>query len=176
MSFYGAGVEYGMHILLVLAGASHDARPSARDLADFQGLPIAYMRKIMGKLERAGLVEGTEGIDGGWRLAVPPEKITTLAVAEAVEGRRALFECREIRANCILFDGRPPRHATSGICSIHAVMIEAESRMRAALVGRTLADIKNNVAKIVPRSAGKAAHDWFNERVAARRGQRRPMR
>ena len=170
MGFYGAGVEYGLHILLELSGEREAARPSARDLADFLQLPVAYVRKIMTKLERAGLVAGAEGIEGGWVLARAPADITALAVAEAVEGRRALFECREIRANCVLYEGRPPKHATSGVCSIHAVMIEAENRMRDSLAARTLADIKRKVAKVRPRTSETAAQNWFSDRAATRRG------
>ena len=59
MAFYGAGVEYALHTLLNLTLAPAGTAPSARDLADFQCLPLAFMRKLLTQLEKAGLVAGS---------------------------------------------------------------------------------------------------------------------
>ena len=94
MAFYGAGVEYALHTLLNLSLAPAGTAPSARDLAEFQRLPLAFMRKLLTQLDKAGLVRGSEGIRGGWQLARETNTITLLEAAEAVQGRDPLFECR----------------------------------------------------------------------------------
>ena len=170
MAHYGAGVEYALHTLLNLSLAPDETAPSARDLAAFQRLPLAFMRKLLTQLEKAGLVEGSEGLRGGWKLAREPRKITVLEVAEAAQGPSPLFECREIRGRCALWEeGAAPRAATSGICEIHAVMLAAEAAMRRELAKSTLADIAQRVKAKSARPDSTAIPDWFAGRYAERR-------
>jgi Rrf2 family protein len=170
MAFYGAGVEYALHTLLNLSFAPDGTAPSARDLAEFQRLPLAFMRKLLTQLEKAGLVAATEGLRGGWRLARDPKRISALEVAEAAEGRTPLFVCREIRARCALWpDDARPRAATTGVCEIHSIMLQAEAAMRRELAGATLADIIERVEAKRSAAAATAIPAWFAERYADRR-------
>ncbi|MBM3547564.1 MAG: Rrf2 family transcriptional regulator [Alphaproteobacteria bacterium] len=170
MAFYGARVEYALHTLLNLTFAPGGTAPSARDLADFQRLPVAFMRKLLTQLEKAGLIEGTEGVRGGWRLARDPKRISALEVAEAAEGRTPLFECREIRARCALWpDDGKPKTATTGVCEIHAVMLQAEAAMRRELGQTSLADILAKVEAKRSTASKAAAPAWFADRYAERR-------
>lgn len=174
MAFYGAGVEYALHTLLNLNLAPAEAAPSARDLADFQRLPVAFMRKLLTQLEKAGLVAGSEGVRGGWRLARDAAAITALEVADAVQGQEPLFECRNIRARCALWaDGEAPRTATGGVCSIHAVMLAAEAAMRDELAAHTLADIAGRVSAKVSPAAAVRIPGWFADRYSGRRRRSR---
>ncbi len=170
MPLYGARVEYALHTLLNLSFAPEDTAPSARDLADFQKLPVAFVRKLLTRLERAGLIVGGEGVRGGWRLRRPPADITVLDVADAAQGRDVLFECREIRARCALWpDHAPPKAVRSGVCEIHSVMLAAERAMRAELASQTLADV---CARVRAKSPGFVAADvpgWFAGRYSGRR-------
>ncbi len=64
---YGAGAEYALHSLLILATA--DAPLSVVDLARFQQIPERYLAKVFTRMKDAQLVVGTEGIAGGFPLA-----------------------------------------------------------------------------------------------------------
>ncbi len=170
MAFYGLRVEYALHTLLNLSLAPREIAPSARDLAEFQRLPVAFMQKLLTQLEKAGLITGSEGMRGGWQLARAPAAITALEVADAAHGNAPLFECQNIRARCALWrDGAAPAVATQGTCAIHRVMLAAERAMRNELGARTLADIAGEVtAKSSP--AGRAAIPvWFATRYQTRR-------
>src|SRR5688572_441734 len=123
-----------------LARYTLDRPPSARALAEFQGVPPAYLAKIMTRLEKAGLVVANEGKGGGYTLGRAPEGITFLEVVDAIEGPKKLFECTEVRLRCVLYGGQPPKLPSSNICAIHAVMLAAEERMRAQLAATTIAD------------------------------------
>jgi Rrf2 family protein len=170
MPMYGARVEYALHTLLNLSLAPPTSAPSARDLADFQRLPVAFMRKLLTRLEKAGLVAGEEGVRGGWHLTRSPSEITVLDVVEAAQGREALFECREIRARCALWpDGSPPRAATAGVCAIHSVMLAAEAAMRREMTEHTLADIAARVGAKSSPAAATIVPQWFARRYADRR-------
>ena len=152
MALYGAPVEYALHTLLNLGLAPADTAPSARDLAEFQRLPVAFMRKLLTQLAKAGLVTGSGG--GARRLAAGArgEAISVLEVTDAVHGGDPLFECRNIRERCALWpDDDPPPGATSGVCTIHAVMLRAEAAMRRELARHTLADIAERVSGRRPR-------------------------
>ena len=169
---FGARVEYALHTLLNLSLAPAETAPSARDLADFQKLPMPFMRKLLTQLEKSGLVVGAEGIGGGWRLARATSEISVLEIVDAAQGKEPLFDCREIRAHCALWaDDAPPRGARSGVCEIHAVMLAAERAMRTTLASQTLADIAQRVSAKSPRFVAVDVPAWFDERYSGRRAR-----
>ena len=170
MPHYGARAEYALHTLLNLSLAPKDTAPSATDLADFQKLPLALMRKLLTQLEKSGLVLAGEGVRGGWRLARPAGEMTVLDIVEAAEGNEALFRCRGIRARCVLWpDEAPPRAAHTGVCEIHAVMLAAEDAMRVELSKHTLVDIADRVRRKSPRFVATDLPAWFAGRFVGRR-------
>jgi Rrf2 family protein len=169
MPLYGAATEYALHTVLNLGLATGTAAPSARDLADFQRLPVAFMRKLLTRLEKSGIVAASEGVRGGWRLARPLADISMLDVADAAQGREPLFECREIRANCALWpQGTRPAARPGELCTIHAAMRDAEAAMRQHLAGRSLAAIAAEVARKSPQWARQDLPAWFSTRIATR--------
>lgn len=171
MAHLTASVEYGLHCLLGLLDAGEQPR-SARDLARFQGISPTFVAKIFLKLEKAGIVEAEEGVRGGYRLARGPETITVLELVDAIEGRKPLFDCQEIRSRCALFEEDAPRWATRGVCSIHAVMLKAERAMRDALASETLADIGGRLERKAPATFGADTRAWFDQRMTERRSGR----
>jgi Rrf2 family protein len=170
VAFYTARVEYALHTLLNLSLAPAEQAPSARELAEFQRLPVMFVRKLLTQLEKAGLVEGSEGVRGGWRLARDPASISVLDIADAARGGgEPLFECREIRARCALWaDGKAPRPAVTGVCSIHAVMLAAESAMRRELESHTLADLNARVSTKSSAAWKSTLASWFADRYESR--------
>jgi Rrf2 family protein len=165
-SLYGAGAEYALHSLLILAGRPDPA--SVRDLASFQKIPERFLAKLFTRMKRAGLVRGLEGISGGFVLAVPAERIRVMDVLAAVDPDRTLFACDEIRRQCALYGPEPPEWATSGRCRIHAFMIEAEQALHAFLGSRTLADLAGEYVDKAPKSFLKDTGTWFRQRKAGR--------
>jgi Rrf2 family protein len=172
MAHLTSSCEYGLHCLLWLVDV--DETPlSTRDLAELQGISSAFLAKILQKLEKAGIVQATGGIRGGYLLAKAPEDIDFLQIVDAIEGKKPLFECREIRGQCALFGDSPPRWATKGVCSIHAVMLRAEQSMRATLAEHSLADAAQTVARKAPASFSGDVRAWLRGRHEARAGPRK---
>jgi Rrf2 family protein len=171
LSYISTAVEYGLHCLLYLVSQRQEpVVASARDLAELQGVPVEYLAKTFTKLRRAGLVVSIEGIAGGFSLAKEPERISVLDVIVAIDGKKPLFNCRNIRTGCAVFGSAAPRWASKGVCSIHAVMLEAEAGMRSVLATRSLADIANRVATKAPPSYAIDITKWLEERSATRQG------
>jgi Rrf2 family protein len=178
MALYGAAVEYALHTMLNLHRASSDptrkGAPSGRELAEFQRLPVAFTRRLLTQLERAGLIRSAEGIRGGWSFARPADRITVWDVVHAVsDGGGEVFTCADVRERCALWDdGDAPRVAVTGVCSIHAVMRRAEEAMRAELRAVTIADLGDQLAGKTSAAATRAVPIWFDEQ----RRRRRPAR
>ncbi|MBT3372839.1 MAG: Rrf2 family transcriptional regulator [Rhodospirillaceae bacterium] len=168
MSQYGSAVEYALHCLLYLARSGQGVARSTRDIAEFQKLSTDYVAKLFTRLEKAGVVTATEGIRGGFHLARAAVDISVLDVVDAVEGRKPLFECREVRANCVLFDGAAPAWSGRGVCGIHAVMLTADAAMRNSLAQSNLAALAAHVTEVVPKTHQKATQDWFEQRARGR--------
>jgi Rrf2 family protein len=169
MSLYGASVEYGLHCLLYLVDAPEGVRPSSRDLAEFQGISPALIAKLFTRLEKAGIVTASEGVSGGFRLARPASAITVLDVADALEGGKPMFQCREVRDWCVLNDPSKVKTSKRGVCAIHAVMLEGERRMREALAETSLGDIAGEVAGKQSERLVAARRRWFEDRAHSRR-------
>ncbi|GBR03023.1 Rrf2 family transcriptional regulator [Gluconobacter cerinus] len=167
MSFYGASTEYVLHSLLWLVDNPEPV--SSLDLAELQNIPAAFVAKLLPKLEKAGLLNAAEGLKGGYTLAKPADEITVLAIVDAVDGEKRLFNCQEIRGRCALFDENPPGWATQGVCGIHAVMLRAEKAMRRELAQTSLADLAKSVRDKAPSPFLGEAQTWLDERVQTRR-------
>lgn len=75
----------GLHATAVLAGAPESAL-TARAIAEKLSVSEAHLAKVLAVLERSGLVSGTRGPTGGYRLARPADRITLKEVYEAIDG------------------------------------------------------------------------------------------
>ncbi len=165
MALYSAGVEYGIHCLLFLVderGQSREA--SVRDLAELQGVPLEYLAKVFTKLARAGLVVATEGVRGGFRLARAPGEISVLDIVAAIDGPKAIFDCREVRERCAIFDEAAPDWAVSGPCAIHKVMLNAQQQMETALARQNILDLARQVGQKAPAHFTTQVNSWLSER------------
>ena len=167
MSLYGASTEYVLHSLLWLVDNPEPV--SSLDLAELQDIPAAFIAKLLPKLEKAGLLIASEGLKGGYKLAKAADEISILAVVDAVEGKKSLFNCQEIRERCVLFNQKTPPWAAQGVCSIHAVMLQAEQAMRRELAQTTLADLAQSLRNKAPSPFFEDAQSWLEERVQTRR-------
>lgn len=173
MSFISSGAEYGLHCLLYLADTPAAVKEaSVRDLAELQGVPSEYLAKLFTKLARAEIVVATEGVRGGFRLARSANRITVHDVVVAIDGDRPLFDCREIRSRCVVFEDAPPAWVTRGVCSIHAVMQLAEKAMRAELKQHTLADLAKRTNDKAPANYGGQVVEWLTDKASSRRGDK----
>jgi Rrf2 family protein len=80
-----ARVDYAVRAARELAIA-HPRTVTAEAIASEQGLPLAFTKQILGKLRRSGLVHAQRGGEGGYRMAVPPGRVTIADIVRAVEG------------------------------------------------------------------------------------------
>ena len=121
--------DYAIRAVLALARAGDGERLSVHRVAAEQGVPERFLPQVMRDLVRAGLVEGTVGRTGGYRLAKPSMEISLLDVVEAVEGDSR-------RRVCVLRGGPC---AIDGVCDVHAVFSAAQDDVLRRLRTTTVA-------------------------------------
>jgi len=76
--------HYSVKALLDLSLQPNYGPVSVNEIARRQDLPAPYLEKLLIELRRAGLVESTRGIRGGYQLAHPPSEIFLGQILEAV--------------------------------------------------------------------------------------------
>lgn len=156
------GVEWGVHTCTVLAALPSDAALPAAKLAEFHGVPAAYLAKHLQALARAGVLETTKGPRGGYRLARPPAEITLLDVVEAIDGDEPAFRCTEIRRRGP--SAMPARYYPKP-CGIHAAFDRADEVWRAELRSTTVADMVVQMVRDAARPALEKGARWLGEAV-----------
>jgi len=143
-------VEWAVHCTTVLALLPDGSALPASKLAEFHGVPAAYLAKSLQSLSRAGIVESVPGRHGGYRLGRPPAEVTLLDVVEAVEGRESSFRCTEIRKRG---PARVSPRLYLPVCAIAEAMYRADEAWRAELRQTTVADLLQKLATSVPAEA-----------------------
>jgi len=126
------------HALAVLA-QSRAGYPSAY-VASSINTHAVFLRRVLGALVSAGLVEVREGRAGGYRLARPPERITLADVYRAVEREGPLAASpAEPNARCPI--GAGMRRAFERTAEA------AEEGLLTALTEETIADLSRRALR-----------------------------
>ncbi len=82
----------GLHALAVIA-AGPEPVARTREIAVRLKASAAHLAKVMVALEHAGLVAGTRGPAGGYRLMRPASRISLKEIYEAIEGPMQARAC-----------------------------------------------------------------------------------
>jgi Rrf2 family iron-sulfur cluster assembly transcriptional regulator len=69
------------------------------DISACQGISLSYLEQIFARLRRNGLINGTRGPRGGYRLARPSDQITVADIINAVSEKIDTTRC-EGKENC----------------------------------------------------------------------------
>jgi Rrf2 family protein len=154
------GVEWGVHCATVLAVLPPGTALPAGRLAEFHGVPTAYLAKHLQAMSRAGLLESGAGARGGYRLARPAASITMLDVVEAIDGVEPAFRCSEIRRRGPT--ARPAREYRVP-CAIHAAMNRADEAWRDELRATSIADLVAHVARDASPKGIEQGLNWLME-------------
>jgi Rrf2 family protein len=156
------GVEWGVHACVLLASLPSDGALTASKIAEYHGVPPAYLAKHMQSLARAGIVDTVKGPKGGYRLARPPAQINVLEIVEAIDGDEPAFRCTEIRRRG---PAAVPARSYTKMCGIHAAFNRANDAWRAELEATTVGDLLMGVLLEAPRAGLEKGARWINEAV-----------
>ncbi len=115
--------EYAVRCMLYLSCQGKGKIASRLAIAQAMDIPAQFLGKIARQLARAGYIEIVQGPKGGFRLIVPPEKVTLLGVIEAVIGEIYLNDCLM----------RPESCHRSPACTVYRVWQKARKQLRQTL-------------------------------------------
>ena len=73
---------------------------SLQEIAEQMRLSQGYLEEIAALLKKAGLIQGKQGPNGGYRLAKDPKAITLEAILTALEGPVELVDCQSASVAC----------------------------------------------------------------------------
>jgi Rrf2 family protein len=154
------GVEWGVHVCTILAVVPPPGALPAAKLAEYHGVPAAYLAKHLQTLARADVLETVKGPRGGYRLARPATEITILDVVEAIDGDEPAFRCTEIRRRG---PASVPARGDTKLCGIHRAFDRADELWRDELRRTTIADLVMGVVREAPRAAMEKGARWLED-------------
>jgi len=133
--------EYALRALIVLGMdfLADDSVVRIQEISARQNIPKRFLEQILNDLKSARIVESKRGIAGGYRLRVPPERITLAEVIRHLEGPLAPVSCV---SECFYEKCSCPDEAR---CGIRSVMKEVRDAIVKILENVTLADLCQRV-------------------------------
>jgi Rrf2 family nitric oxide-sensitive transcriptional repressor len=123
--------DYSLRVLLYAA-----ARPGTRcltaDVATSFGISRHHIVKVVNELQHLGYLDTTRGREGGFTLAVPPERVRLGDLVRRTEGTMTLVEC---------FDRDTNACPLARACGLKGVLRQAFDAFLAVLDRHSLADL-----------------------------------
>lgn len=104
---------------------------SLREIAEKNHISVGYLEEIAFPLKQAGFIRGRQGPNGGYQLALSPEKITAYAVLSTLEGSLNLLPCLSSNTSC----------GMTHTCSSRPFWNILQTNIQSALQNTTLADM-----------------------------------
>ena len=131
---YSQATNYALHTMLYFVALPVGTTIGVQRLAAFQGLSPTYLSKILTRLVKAGMIESTPGINGGYRLRRNKADLSFLEVIHAIEGTASLFQCAD--------------ELNHRGCLIQQVMTQAEQQMEDYLKERKLVELVGQLGDV----------------------------
>ena len=126
--------DYALRILSTLA--THAEVVDAKTLSDETSVTIRFTLKILHKLVQGKFVRSYKGVNGGYKLNVPPQGITLKQIIELIDGPIAIVRCVESSESCSLNQDKTA-------CIYHHIFDTISNEVAKKLAGITIADVLN---------------------------------
>jgi Rrf2 family protein len=136
--------EYALRALIVLGldYLDDDSVMRIQEISKRQNIPKRFLEQILNDLKSAGILESKRGVAGGYRLKMPPDRITLAKVIRHIEGPLAPVSCVSERfyEKCSCPDEQK--------CGIRSVMKEVREAIVRILEEVTVAQLCERVKKL----------------------------
>ena len=126
--------RYAIKVMLDLAENGKDKCIPLKDIAERQQISKKYLEIIVKDLVVGGLVIGTSGKGGGYKLVRPPEEYTAGEIIELMEGSLTAVAC--------LADGAKPC-PRADICETLPLWVEYDKLTHDFFYSKRLSDLMN---------------------------------
>ncbi len=85
--------RYAVTAMLDLAINQNGKPVTLHDIASNQEISLSYLEQLFARLRKSGLVKGTRGPGGGYRLARAPEEISIADIITSVDEKIDITRC-----------------------------------------------------------------------------------
>lgn len=134
--------EYAVRALVVLGMSHGQGVIPIQTISQQQHIPKRFLEQILNDLKSAGVVESRRGINGGYRLARPPEDITLATVIRHFDGALAPVGCVSKHFY------RPCSCPDEARCGLRSVMQEVRDAIANIVERVTIADLCERYRKL----------------------------
>ena len=135
-------LSVGIHIMTIFALKPGEPLTSEFIACSVNTNPVV-IRRLLGSLRAAGIVESRPGVGGGWSLLVDPERITLLDILRAVEPQNDIFALHRSEPNPECPCGL---HIQSVLSEVYEKVQEGMTRQ---LAGITIACISGKIMSLI---------------------------
>ena len=111
--------DYGVRVMIHLAGPPTQERISLPALAEAADAPESFLSKVLQALSRAGLISSRRGQSGGFQISPRGRAASMLEVIEAIDGPICLNVCLVSGRSCL----------RKAHCPAHPVWAQAQTAM-----------------------------------------------
>lgn len=92
--------EYALRAVVTIARAEDDRPVLAKEIADTGKVPPKYLSKVLRDLVRAGVLNSSRGIGGGFKLKKKPESLKLIEVVRPFDEVVTMRHCPFGKARC----------------------------------------------------------------------------
>lgn len=124
-------LSLALHTLSHMA-SNPDRKRTSAEIAAHAGTNPVVVRRVLGKLRKAGLLVSEKGHAGGWKLAKPPQDITLADAYLALDERLVAAETPAETLSCAVEDALQKR--------VSGVLAEVEANLVARLGETAISD------------------------------------
>jgi len=128
--------EYALRAMIDIGIAQELGRPliRIRELSEKENIPIKFLEAILLEMKEAGYLDSKRGVNGGYFLAKPMNKIQIGDVVRKIEGPLAPIRCASVTAyeSCSCPD--------EAHCGLRLLMVDVRNAIANILDKYTLAD------------------------------------
>ncbi len=140
--------DYALRVLMYAASAG-DRLITIEETSAAYSISKTHLMKVVNALARNGYLVSVRGRSGGFRLALPPERINLGAVIRSTEADFALVECFATGNQCLV----------TKACKLPAILNEALTYFLSVFDRYALADIVLSPEAFGFSSADNSSHD-----------------
>lgn len=137
-------VDYGVRALVELAMRYGDGPVQTAEIAYRQGIPEAYLERLMSALNKSGFVHSRRGPQGGHRLARPPAQINLYDIMQELDGNASPLDCLTLPTDCRFAD----------CCAQKEIWQSVEDSIQQVLAVTTLAHLAERQSALTGRADG----------------------
>ncbi len=131
-------VEYGILALQYMVESDIEFL-SVKDISANLELSYEFLSKVMQNLAKKGLIISQQGIKGGYKLMIEPDKLTIMDIIRAFNEKISLVECLDrTDTDC---------NRTSN-CSIKKPMLILQDKIESIFFSTSISDLSSNKRKL----------------------------